>query len=333
MSVTAWMSSPGGASQTLVYALGAPSRVEQLGVTTTARDQSPEKIRFAASSDGRSWREVVTIQPANRGTKMTEVQPFEARYLRVETIEPKEYYAALVSVHALGREIGPPERHPFSGCWTVNMRRATLVQRGARISGTIEGARQPTYVEGGVEGRVAKLMWMRGPMWGYAAATLTPDGRGLSALTFHEDPLGNQAGEAWIGERCDQAAVGKVLAPADYLRRTGRWMMSGVVFDGQERLLEEPSRYTLDAAAALIAAAPAQRYRVIAREFRNNDPNENRRRTTARVEAVRTALRARGVDVTRMEFVAEGSERSDVNMPSAIQRMMWSRVDLERIKK
>jgi hypothetical protein len=236
-------------------------------------------------------------------------------------------------VHALGREIGPPDRHPFSGCWEVNLRRAALVQRGAHITGTIEGPRHPTYVEGGVEGRVAKLMWMRGPMWGYAAATLTPDGRGLTGITFHEDPLVNQVGEAWFGERCNQAAVGKVLAPADYLRRTGRWMMSGLVFDGQERLLEEPSRYTMDSAAALIAAVPAQRFRVIAREFRNNDPNENRRRTTARVEAVRAALRARGIDVSRMEFVAEGSEKTDVDMPSAIQRMLWSRVDLERVKK
>lgn len=333
MSVTVWTSSPGDPGQTLVFALGAPASIAQLGVTTTQKDQSPSQVRFSASADGRSWREITTIQPANDGTKMTEVKPFEARYLRVETIEAKEYYATLASVHALGREIGPPERHPFSGCWDVNKRRAVLVQRGASITGTIEGAREPTYVDGGVEGRVAKLTWMRGPMWGYAAVTLTPDGRGLSGITFHEDPLANHTGEAWIGERCDRAAVGKVLAPADYLRRTGRWMMSGIVFDGEERLLEEPSRYTLDAAAALIRSAPAQRFRVIAREFRNNDPNENRRRTTARAEAVRAALRARGIDVARMEFAGKGSEGVNENMPSAIQRTLWSRVDLERVIK
>jgi hypothetical protein len=333
MSFTAWSSSPGDPGQTLVFALGAPSRIEQLGVTSTQKNQAPEKVRFSSSSDGRSWREITVIEPVNRGTKMAEVKPFEARYLRVETIEPAEYYSALASVHALGRETGPAERRSFGGCWTVNTRRAVFVQNGARITGTIEGPREPTYLDGGVEGRVAKLTWMRGPMWGYAVATLTPDGNRLSGITFHEDPLVNQSGEAWIGERCTEpAAGGPRLTPADYLRRMKRWMLSGVIFDGEERLIEEPSRQTLDAAAALIKAFPARRFRVTAREFRNNDPNENRRRTTARVDAIRAALRARGVDVSRVEFVGAGSEKIDVNMPSAVQRMLWSRVDLERVE-
>jgi hypothetical protein len=332
MSFTAWMSSPGDPAQTLVYALGAPSRVEELGVTTTHRNQSPEKVGFSASSDGRSWREITTVQPLNRGTKTAPVPPFETRYLRVETIEPKENYTTLVSVHAFGRELGPAERHSFNGCWTVNTRRATFIQRGARITGMIEGPREPTYVDGGMEGRVAKLTWMRGPMWGYAVATLTPDGSGLSGITFHEDPLINQVGVGWIGTRCDSPVTLTLPAPADYLRRMRRWMMAGVLFDGNEQLLEEPSGPTLDTAAALIRNAPAQRFRVIAREFRNNDPNENLRRTAARIDAIRTALRTRGVDVERMEFVADGSKRTGVEMPSAIQRMLGSRIDLEPLQ-
>jgi hypothetical protein len=164
MSLTTWTSPPAGASQTMVFAFGAPSRVEQLGVTTMQQNQAPEKVRFSASSDGRSWREITTIQPSNRGTKMVEVKPFEARYVRVETIEPKEYYAALASVHAIGREIAPSQRHSFAGCWSINTRRATFVQRGTRITGVITGAKAPTYIDGGIEGAVAKLMWMRGPM-------------------------------------------------------------------------------------------------------------------------------------------------------------------------
>lgn len=332
-SFSSWSSSPGAPEQTLVFALGGPSRIEQLGVTTTEKNQSPAKVRFAASPDGRTWRDVITIEPANKGTTLKDVPPFEARYLRVETIEPAEYYAVLTSVHAIGSELRPPERQSFGGCWSVNTFHSTLTQSGARITGVLGGAKQPTYVDGGIDGRVAKLMWIHGPMWGYAAATLTPDGRNLSAITFHEEPLVNNAGQAWIGSRCDETAPpsSSPLTPADYLRRIGRWTMSGIVFDGEDRLIAEPSAATLDAAVTLLQAAPSQRFRIVATEFRNNDPNENLRRTKARVEAIRAALQSRGVDVSRIELAGKGNTHDDIERPSAIQRMLWSRIDLERL--
>jgi hypothetical protein len=335
MSFTAWSSPPDGPQQTLVFALGGPSRIEQLGVTTPDKNQSPAKVRFASSSDGRSWRDIITIEPAGKGTTIKDVPPFEARYLRVETIEPAEYYALLTSVHAIGSELRPSERHSFGGCWSINTFDATLIQNGARITGVLGGVKGLTYVDGGIEGRVAKLMWIHGPMWGYAAATLTPDGRNISAITIHEEPL-NNFGQAWIGSRCDETAarapnLTSRLTPADYLRRVGHWTMSGIVFDGEDRLIEEPSAATLDAAATLLRT-PLQQFRIVAKEFRNNDPNENLRRTKTRVEAVRAALQSRGIDVSRIEFAGIGSKADGIERPSAVQRMLWSRIDLEPIK-
>jgi outer membrane protein OmpA-like peptidoglycan-associated protein len=337
LSFTSWSSSPGAPQQTLVFALGAPSRIEQLGVTTLEKNRSAAKVRFAASSDGRSWRDIITIEPAGKGTTMESVTPFESRYLRVDTIEPSEYYAVFMSVHAIGSEIRPPKRYSFDGCWSINTFDSTLFQNGARITGIIGGPKQPTYVDGGIDGRVAKLMWIQGPMWGYAAATLTPDGRNISAITFHEEPLFFSAGQAWIGSRCDETAARaanaiSLLTPADYLRRTGRWALSGIVFDREDRLIEEPSAGTLDAAATLLRAAPSQRFRIVATEFRYNDPNENLRRSKTRVEAVRAALQSRGVDVSRIELAGNGSKRNDIQLPSALQRMLWSRIDLEQVK-
>jgi hypothetical protein len=332
MSFTAWSSSPGATSESLVLAFGGLSRVERVGVTTAGKDREPVKVRLEASADGRAWREVAAIAPAGQKTTMTDVAPFDARYLRATTVGGATYYSALASVHAIGREIQPPERHSFDGCWSINTTPARLVQRGARVTGVLGGARQPTFVDGGIEGRVAKLMWMRGPMWGRVTATLTPDGNGISAVTFHEEPQLFQIGESWIGNRCDDtssaASLPAAAGPAAYLRRVGHWTMSGVVFDAEERLLEEPSRAALDAAVTLIRTMPAQRCRIVAREFRHNDPNENRRRTMLRVDAVRHALRARGIDVSRITFAGEGSAGNDIEKPSAVQRMLWSRIDL-----
>ncbi len=300
-------------------------------MTTNGKEQSPAKVRFEASMDARSWRDVATIDPANRGTTMNEVEPFDARYLRVTAVDLGKYYVALVSVHAIGRELRPAERMSFDGCWTLNGRPARIVQRGARITGVIGGA-VPTFLDGGLDGRAWKLMWMRGPMWGYAVATVTPDGRNFSAVTFHEDPRSGRVAEAWLGGRCEGAVdppATPIAQPADYLRRTRRWMMAGIVFEGEERIVAEASQATLDDAAAAIRAMPSQRFRVSAYEFRNNDPKENRRRTGLRIEAIRAALQSRGIDVSKLEFVSNGDRHPGAEVPSAVQRMLESRIDLE----
>jgi F5/8 type C domain len=336
MSFTFWVSPPGAASQTFVYAFGGPSRVEQLGVTAPEKARMPESVRFSASSDAKTWREITTLALENKGTTLVDVPPFEARYLRVETIDAKKQNVSLASVHAIGRELRAAERHSFGGCWRINHRAARFTQLGARITGFIEGRSGPMYIDGGIEGRVAKLMWMRGPMWGYAAATLTPDGKGISAVIFHEEPKLQHQGEAWIGARCDADSSLERWAlgpsdPADFLARAGHWTMSGLVFDAEERIVEGPSAATLDAAASLLAAAPKQPFAIIAREFRHNDPAENRRRAAARIDSLRAALRSRGVDIARIRFSAAGSDDHVIEKPSALQRMLWSRIDLRRL--
>lgn len=328
MFFTTWTSTPNHARETLVFGLGAPSRIERLGITTLQADQTPEKVRFSASNDGRSWREVATLAFSERGTKIEPVKPFDARYLRVETLEPSKYYSAMASVHALGRELRAAERISFEGCWTVNGLHATLTQVGARVTGVIEGGRNPMYVDGGIEGRTARLMWMRGAMWGYAVATLTPDGSGLSAMTFHEEPIFNQVGEAWVGERCNAPASAARIAPRDFLRRAGHYTLSGLIFDDENHLVEDLSAETLNAAAALIRENPTQRFRLVSHELRDNDPKANERRSAARANAVREALRARGIDVARIAVEAKGREGIEYETPSAIQRMVWSRLDL-----
>jgi hypothetical protein len=327
MSFTNWSSPPGGASQSMTYAFGAPARVEKLGVTCGVKEQTPAKVRFEASSDGESWREVAVLAPSANGTTMKDLPPFDARYLRVSTLEPKAYYALIVSIHAIGREIGAPRPHTFDGCWTINNRPARLVQDGARITGTVGHS----LVTGGTDGRVATLMWMDGPMWGYAAATLSPDGNGLTAITFHQDPLTGNYGEAWFGTRCAAGAPFVAAAESSLLMRAGHWTLSGLFFNEKEELLAEPSRGTLDAVAAIVREMSARRFRINASEFRNGNAEEDRRRTVVRIDALRAALAQRGVDVKRIEFIAGGSMRKDAEVPSALQRMLWSRIDLELV--
>ncbi|MFP5246827.1 MAG: discoidin domain-containing protein [Thermoanaerobaculia bacterium] len=321
MSSTNWASPPGGPAQTMTFALASPSNINELGVTTIGSGpEIPAKVRFEVSTDGKSWREAGVLEPKGVPTpQLLGLTPaVQARYIRVSTIEDKDTFAQFRSVHAYGQPLAPPEPKSLAGCWTINgHQRAFFTQNGSRVTGIVEGE-HPTILDGGTDGLVARLMWIRGPMWGYVAITQTPDRQKLTALEFHQEPLIGNAGKAWFGERCSAAtpAIPTDTAAA-MLRRTQHWSMTDL----------DPA--TLDVAASLIRNQPAQNFRVVAYEFRDPDPAQNQKHTADRIAAMRAALTKRGVDLNRIEFVANGSKVTDQEPVFAIQRLIYSRVDLQ----
>jgi hypothetical protein len=332
MNFTAFATPAKGPEQTLVFAFGAPSRVERLGVTCNDKAKLPSKVRFEASADGHAWGDVITIDHIEQGENIRNVPPFDARYLRVHIVEATPKYVTIGSFHAIGREIAAAQPASFDGCWMINNKPARLVQRGGRIFGVMGGTR-PTLIDGGTNGRVATLMWTRGPMWGYAVAAVAPNGKAISAATFHEEALTGNYGEAWIGTRCDATpALAAPAAPQHFLARTGHWTLSGLLFDPRDRLIEEASADTIDNIVAILAAAPTRCFRIRAHEFRSGVAKEDQRQTAARIESLRAALQRRGVDLTRIEPVAGGSRREDAETVFASQRLLWSRIDLEPLR-
>jgi outer membrane protein OmpA-like peptidoglycan-associated protein len=105
--------------------------------------------------------------------------------------------------------------------------------------------------------------------------------------------------------------------------------MYGLVFDERDALDLARSKETLDAAAALIARMPSRKFLIAAHDFRSGDAQENLRRSEARAAAVGNALAARGVDTARIEAGATGSTRGEAQIDSEVQRMLWTRVDLQ----
>jgi F5/8 type C domain len=355
-----WTSVPGVPEATLVYSMLAPTRVQRVGISTNSgADDVMESVAFDASMDGRTWTELGTLKVARTFERqLIDVSPVVARYVRVRTLDPAgRYYVRLRGVHVLGEETGMPETPPFTGCWTINGERAHLEQNGARITGMIESD-PPAYIEGGTDNRVGMIMWMRGPTWGYAAITRSPDGEHLSGLSFFQEADKN-IGEGWFGERCDgpgaavwsaeaiasafefarsspkateyesggDASALQTAPTAGLFARAKKLSLYGVVFDKDDRLVEEPSKPTLDVAASLIAASP-QRMRIIVRELRYDTPAENQRRAAARLQALRAALEKRGVDLARIDFVNAANDSGGIVLRSSLQRALLSRVDL-----
>ena len=73
---------------------------------------------------------------------------------------------------------------------------------------------------------------------------------------------------------------------------------------------------------------PSQRIRIVAHEFRDDTPEQNQQHAAARLQALRAALQARGVDLARIDFIAAGSERNGSSLSSPYSDAALSRVDL-----
>ncbi|HEX8169203.1 MAG TPA: discoidin domain-containing protein [Thermoanaerobaculia bacterium] len=332
-AATVYTTPSGGGDQTLVLALPSRSRIARVGVTVP-RDAPlvPQQVRIAASDDLHRWREVATLTPrAERTPQLVDVAPLEARYVRVDTVDRLHNNVSLSSVHAIGQPLEAPAPLQLDGCWTINGEPARFVQRGHRLYGNV-GA---TRVSGGIEGNVARLMWRRGPMWGYAAVTLAPETRALTGYTWHEWYAAFAVGAAWFG----QPAPCRGAAPFDdsaaqIFERSGRLSLYGLHFDERDRL--DSSDESLDGLAALLrdTLRAAPRAQLVAHEHRQATPQLDQQRTAARLASLREALRARGIDVARIDFAAAGNAEifDRPAVANALERLMGSSVDLVRAR-
>jgi len=204
--LTSWVSPPGGPRQSAVFSFPATARLDEVGVLAPSKDV-PSRVHFAASTDGTTWRDVTTLTcKLTPETQKAVVEPFDARYLRVEMLEDRNQYSILTSVHAGGELLGPPEVPEIDGCWRINGAPARFVRKSARVVGVI-GTEPPVQIDGGSDGRVYRLMWYRGPMWGFTTITVAPDGKTLSGLKWHEEVNPVHVGDGWFGERVPCAAV------------------------------------------------------------------------------------------------------------------------------
>ena len=252
--LTAWRSAPAGPEQTLVFSLPARARIERIGVVVPSQSETPQRVRFEASGDGVAWREITTLAPEpRRDPQLAAVPPFEASYIRVQTLGTQPYFTSIRSVIAKGQELAAPVQPPIEGCWRINGMPARFTRRGTSVAGVI-GNDPPMYVLGGTDGRIVRLTWLRGPMWGPAIVTLDPQRRALSGERWHETVRFANSGDGWFGTplECGSNAAAfpnETEIAAAILKQAGTWTAYG--------------DSALDTIAALIARAPGQRFEIV----------------------------------------------------------------------
>lgn len=314
-----WTNPPHDLPQSITIALPARSEVASVGFRTMAKDaHALKEARVESSIDGAVFSPLANVTlKAIADAQFFNVPATTARQLRVTILSGygKTKDVKLNSLLVRGKELEPVATPEIGGTWRINGREATFIQHGTHVDGLMAVGAHPMMIEGGCVGnRLFRFAWMRGNDYGIAAATVS--GNRLSGVSWHEEAIPLFLNEAWLGEKSAGKAAalqsGEQFAIA-YLRRTGRWPL----FGGD-----------VDALAKVITNAPVA-LQLVAHEFREATPAANRARAERQLAGLREALKSRGVDLGKLQFVVAGSDKPRQQPVNQIMRELYSTVDLE----
>lgn len=332
---TRWLSPPRDIRQTIVFAIPARSRIEQIGIETGSRPGTTTgSFEAELSDDGEHFVSAGRFTlPKDRHDQLFPIPPTPARFVRVTPIDAAGAFSSFGEIELRGSRMETPKPGPIAGCWSVNGVATAFVQTGTTASGQRGGSENATF-DGGSRGPLYRFAWIRGTEYGLAALTVSPDGRSLSGLVWHEQAIHTEMFLAadLLGERsaagCGDSVDGEPVFRT-YIERFGYYPLFGLQFDDAGRLDAASSAATLDRVTAMLAANRGRNIRFTAHELLQTTSQENQRVTQNEIETLRAALVGRGADLGHVTFIAAGQERPRRDPSSDVTRAMYSAVEIE----
>jgi hypothetical protein len=349
---TAWSTPPGDITQSVTVALGTKSRITKVGFSNKfgeARSRRLQTLRFEFSTDGVTFHPLATVTAARpTNAWLADVAPTECSFLRatiVSAFTPQSPGVDVPSLQARGEEVAPAPASQLAGCWAINEGWGELGQSGGHLYGSAGVGGAPMEIDGGATARLARFAWVRSHEYGVGAITVSPDGRHLNALLWHEDPIALFFDQPWFGRHldgspeaplpvkttCRPAPAGRVFQ--FILTRAGRFPLFGILTGSTGEVDDAASSQTLGALARFLVANRSHSFQLVAHEFHGADAAANKRISTTTIETLRASLDASlHGDFANIQFVAAGSDAPRQPVTSDLERALYSMVDLVAVR-
>jgi outer membrane protein OmpA-like peptidoglycan-associated protein len=329
-----WLTPSGDPAQSIVLSLPARARIDRVGIMTTLLASAARDLRFDFSLDGEHFTRSVTMTgKAQDGIQaIAVVPPVDAQTIRLSTLNARSSYVLIRELIVNGAFLDPPVAGAIDGCWSINDQPATFRSFGASVSGYVGGI-DDTTLEGGSDGRFYRFAWTRGKEYGLAAMSVTPDGKHLGSVVWHEQAIEDEQFHAndWLGERgaCPPEAKAGADVMITYLQRFGYFPLYALRFADDGTLDDGASAPTLARVTKLLAANPQLHLRFVSHELTHTTSQENLAVAQRKIASLHDALTRRSVDLPRANFVALGEEHPRRQATTDLTRAIYSSVDLE----
>jgi len=334
-----WATPSGDPAQSVVLSLPAPARIDRLGILTTLLSSAARDLRFDFSLDGEHFTRSVAVSCKQQdGPQFIPVAPrVDAQYIRLAPLNARSNYVLIRELTVNGTFLGPPNAGAIDGCWSINAQRATFRSDHALVRGYVgpDPARglEGATLDGGSDGRLYRFAWMRGKEYGLAAMSVTPDGKHLASIVWHEQAIEMEQFHAndGFGDRgaCPEEPKAGLDVMAAYLHLFGYFPLYGLRFADDGTLDDDASAPALARVTKLLAANPRLQVRFAAHELTHTAAQENLAVAQRKIASLHDALARRGVDLPRANFVALGGEHPRREAATDLTRAMYSSVDLE----
>jgi hypothetical protein len=326
-----WVTPAGDPAQSVVLSLPARTRIDRVGLATTKTDAAARDLRIDFSIDGENFNRGVALS-AKQSEDEQDVPlapPAEAQYVRLTTLNGWGPHLLIRDLIVNGAFLAPAAAGQIDGCWSINGQPATFHADRAAVTGYAGGTNDMT-LDGGSDGRFYRFAWTRDKQYGLAAISVTPDGKHLSAIVWHEQAIDFDSfyADDWLGDRgsCPAAKENNVFAT--YLERFGYFPLYALRFSDDGTLDPDASAPELARLTKLIAANPQLQMRFVAHELTHANARENLAVAEKKVVTLRSAL-SRGLAVEKLNFIALGEQHPRREGTNPLVRAMYSSVDLE----
>ena len=329
---TAWVTPADDPAQSVVLSLPARARIDRVGLVSTKASSGARDVRIDFSLDGESFTRSVELH-----AKQTEepqavpvTPPVDAQYVRVSMLNARSPHLLVREAVVNGTFLAPPAARAIDGCWSINGQPATFHSDHATVYG-YAGGTHDMKLDGGSDGRFYRFAWTRDRQYGLAAITVTPDGKHLAAIVWHEQAIDIDQfyADDWLGERAGCSSDREVDVFATYLQRFGYFPLYALRFSDDGTLDEDASSRALARLTKLLAANPRLQARFVAHELTHPSAPENMAAAQKKIATLRNALSRRGIPAATIGFVAVGEEHPRRAGSNALIRAMYSSVDLE----
>jgi hypothetical protein len=330
---TGWVTPSEDPAQTVVLSLAAPTRIDRIGLTSTRLSAAARDVRVDFSLDGETFGHAITpaVKQIDNEQDFPVTSPVDAQYIRLSTLNARGSHVLVRDLIVNGNFLKPPAAGSIAGCWTIGGEPAAFRADHATVIGSAGGT-LGMMLDGGTDGRFYRFAWTRDKQYGLAAISVTPEGKHLAGIVWHEQAidLDQFYADDWIGERggsCPPPQEVDVFAA--YLQRFGYFPLYALRFSDDGTLADDASSPALARVAKLIVGNPQLQIRFVAHELTRSTSAANLSVAQKEIGTLRDALSRRGVPVTKMTFVALGEAHPRRPGTTGLIRAMYSSVDLE----
>lgn len=332
---TRWVGVPKDLRSWLIVELPVRSRIERLTLAFLGGDRwsRANKLQVDASLDGKSYSPLATISSDGKSKSETfPVTPMEARFIRVTTLENLGHSTliSIGSIGAEGEELEARREIDISGTWLINEHtRCTLAQRNSSVVGTFH-VDPPVTIVGDLHRGLLRFMWIRANQAGYGALSVNAEASRLSGIWWHERPLSLFFGDSWFGRRTSGDRPSEALQPETAmtaLRELGRFTLYPVRFDAENQRLIA-GHEELEAALAVVRAAPKTNFHLAVFSFAGADAAANQKIAEDRARALAKAV---GIVPPNLKIAVAGSKAPRQHDPprTPLIASLYDRTDLE----